>query len=92
MVTLYNFVDGRKKGAMITMREVFSGKYPIQSENQNQTSINIQTKKKKRKGKYIEGRKLEGAATLFSPKGFGFGISDSVFIFFSHLPLSLTVP
>jgi hypothetical protein len=34
------------------------------------------------KGKYIEGQKLEGAATLFSLKGFGFGISDSVFVFF----------
>jgi hypothetical protein len=27
------------------MREVFSGKYSIQSENQNQTSINIQNQK-----------------------------------------------
>jgi hypothetical protein len=39
------FAEGRKKGAMITMREVFSGKYSIQSENQNQTSINIQNQK-----------------------------------------------
>jgi hypothetical protein len=35
------FDEGRKKGVMIIMREVFSGKYPIQSENQNPTSINI---------------------------------------------------
>jgi hypothetical protein len=39
------FAEGGKKGAMITMREVFSGKNSIQSENQNQTSINIQNQK-----------------------------------------------
>jgi hypothetical protein len=76
------FAEGRKKGAMITMREVFSGKYPIQSENRNPISINIKTKHNKKKMKMNRRSELEDAATLFSPKGFCFGISVSVFVFF----------
>jgi hypothetical protein len=86
------FGEGRKKGAMIIVREAFSGKYPIQSGNQNPTFINIKERNENKINRRLE---LEGAATLFSPKGvwiwyLRFSLSASFSSSsFSYCPLNL---